>query len=464
MQIHFYTFSKRENSTRRPTGAAVTFDCNLKEPCSFITPDIVLQVQGNPTVCNYAYIPDFNRFYFVENWTYSRGFWSATLQVDTLASWREQIGASNLYILRCSAEYDGKVADTVYPTTADVTLQTTQVENPWKQTFDDGSYVVGIINGDSQNIGAVSYYVFTPHQFGALKLALMADTGWLGIPPEEIPEQALKVQFNPFQYIASVTWFPFDVSKQDYVAGLKFGWWTLDAVGASRIATTLAYIPITLPIPKHPQAAARGDYLSLSPYSRYTLNVRPFGSVPLDAAALADASSVYCPIYVDLITGDATMYVTPGADNNNVIAQTQAKVGVPVQLAQIARDYLGVAATSISAGTSAMGSFLKGKVTDGISTAVSGIASTIEAAMPQMQTSGGTGCISDFVKPPKLHAEFFNLVDENNDDLGRPLCKVRRISSIPGYIMVSHADISIPGTSEENRTIKTYLEGGFFYE
>lgn len=465
IDIFLYSFNKRENSTARPLVASETLRCTLKEPCSIIAPTVKLNMfkTSSPAHLNYAYIPEFRRYYFIENWEFLGGLWYASMTVDSLASWREAIGSSELYVLRSSARFNGAVTDMKYPTTSNVSLSTTNGENPWATTFDAGKYVVGIINGDAGNIGAVSYYVFTPQQFAALKAVLMGDTGWLGVPIDQIPEEALKVQFNPFQYITSVNWFPFNPPEGGAVTGIQFGWWILDAVSATRLGQGVDIVTCQLSIPKHPQAA-RGSYLNMSPYSRYTLNMRPFGTVALDSAALAGSNTLYVTIYIDCITGTGTLYASPNSGLTDVIAITQAQVGVPIQLAQIARDYLGVAATSIGAGGAAMGQFLTGNVAGAISTAVSGIASSVAAAMPQMQTSGGNGSISDFIQPPRLYCEFFKLVDENNADVGRPLCEIVRLDTIPGFIMVSDADISLPATANENRTIKNYMKGGFFYE
>lgn len=81
-----------------------------------------------------------------------------------------------------------------------------------------------------------------------------------------------------------------------------------------------------------------------------------------------------------------------------------------------------------------------------------------------MQTSGANGSIAEYFKAPQLCAQFFKQVDEANVHRGRPLCKDRTISSIPGYILVADADMSLQATQEENLKVKSYMEGGFFYE
>ena len=72
--VNFYTFKKRMNSTMRPENAfpavtpAATYYCILKAGCDVMSPVISLDygIANNPTALNYAYIPDFNRYYFVK--------------------------------------------------------------------------------------------------------------------------------------------------------------------------------------------------------------------------------------------------------------------------------------------------------------------------------------------------------------------------------------------------------------
>ena len=42
MEVHFYSFSKRENSTKQPTGQYTNVNVTLKEPTSVTDPVLVL--------------------------------------------------------------------------------------------------------------------------------------------------------------------------------------------------------------------------------------------------------------------------------------------------------------------------------------------------------------------------------------------------------------------------------------
>ena len=235
IDVNFYTFNKKPNSTKQPEGTGTTFPCNLIEPTSFTAPDISLAVSAKPVAYNYAYIPEFGRYYFVNDWTYSRGLWYASLAVDVLASFKSYIGEQSQYILRSAYRSNEKIIDTLYPTKSGPSNVFTYSSdagggNPFVSNFSEGRYVVGIINGDIGAIGCVSYYVFTNSQFRAFCNVLMGTGSWMYEGIEEIGEELTKVLFNPFQYVASCMWLPVSsVATGGSVSAISYGWWTLSA-------------------------------------------------------------------------------------------------------------------------------------------------------------------------------------------------------------------------------------------
>ena len=108
--VNFYNFAKRENATHRPSGSGTEYSCILKEASSIANPTIQLDIgTGSDPVFNYCYIPEFNRYYWITDWTWVRNrLWEAALSTDLLATFRDDIGSSSLYVLRSSASYDGK--------------------------------------------------------------------------------------------------------------------------------------------------------------------------------------------------------------------------------------------------------------------------------------------------------------------------------------------------------------------
>ena len=96
--------------------------------------------------------------------------------------------------------------------------------------------------------------------------------------------------------------------------------------------------------------------------------------------------------------------------------------------------------------------------------AAKGIESCIRSAFPQVQSNGTNGSKVAFLQLANLVGEFRSIVDEYNEDIGRPVCAPRQISAIPGYIECSNVAIDLAATEEEKRQVISFMEQGFFYE
>lgn len=466
MQATFYQFAKRTNSTKRPSGGQ-EFGIDLKAPCNIINPEIKIASQSDPTGYNYCYLPTFSRYYWVKNWTYSGGLWVASLTVDTLASYREQIGTSTEYVARSSATYDGTISDGLYPATAKVQSVTTAFQGGFAETINGGFFVIGFIAKSANSIGAVTYVVMTPSNAKKLSAKLLTNVSYLNIDNAEISDNLTKVLFNPYQYIVSCNYFPFDIAKitahLPLVSSVDVGWWSIDVpcwiLGEDNNKLTKS---VSVSIPKHPQAGSRGGYCNASPYTDYTIFLQPFGVIPLDASKLWGAVTLSIKYMVDLFTGDSILRIF--TNSNQLVHETTAKLGVPIQLSNITFDIPsggGLLQTGIAAAFGGIQAALSG---GSFSDVGNGILNAAQATNADVASKGATGSTIAFDSVPYMVARFKILVDDNNDDHGRPLCQRVLISSIPGYIMVDDPDIALTATAEEIDSVKSYMKNGFFYE
>lgn len=466
MQATFYQFAKRTNSTKRPSGGQ-EFGIDLKAPCNIIDPEIKIAAQNDPSGYNYCYLPTFSRYYWVKNWTYANGLWNASLTVDTLASYRDQIGSSTEYVVRSSAQYDGTISDSLYPAKATVQSVTNAFQGGFAETISGGFFVIGFIAKTANSIGAVTYVVMTPGNAKKLSAELLTDVSYLSIDNEEISDSLTKILFNPYQYIVSCNYFPFSIAEitahLPLVSSVDVGWWSVKIpcwiLGADNNNLTKS---VRVSIPKHPQAASRGGFCNASPYTDYTIFLQPFGVIPLDASKLWGASTVSIQYVTDLFTGDSILRMF--TDTNQLVHETTAKLGVPIQLSNITFDVPssgGLLQTGIAAAFGGLQAALSG----GSFTEVgNGILNAAQAANADVASKGATGSTIAFDSVPYMVARFKILVDDNVEDHGRPLCRRVQISSIPGYIMVDDPDIALAATAEEIDSVKSYMKNGFFYE
>ena len=75
-----------------------TLSGTLKEQTSITSPAIMIE-SGNPVGFNYAYIPDFNRYYFISDIiNVSNNLWRINLKVDVLESFKNDILSSSVIL------------------------------------------------------------------------------------------------------------------------------------------------------------------------------------------------------------------------------------------------------------------------------------------------------------------------------------------------------------------------------
>lgn len=482
MKIYlFNNFSKRENSTKQPLITSGTqFDCTLKEPTSAIRPTVIISKNGSNTFQNYgyAYIPDFYRWYWITDMISDGPFWVYSMETDVLATYKAQIGAWPFYVLRSSAESNGKIVDGSYPGLADyvvdntssVTYSTTlHKSTPWNITPSSGCYILGMQSEDA-SMGSIKYIALSQSNMQALchELATNAVTS-PDFDFSQITQALTKQIVDPLQFIKSAIWIPlnysifgtlpdvttletgymsFNVTYKDISAG-GYLWW----------GSLLAF-----PLADHPQVS-RGIYLNGTPFTDRYLFAPPFGMININNENTVGHSYIAVNYRVDMITGmgDITVYATddPKIENtsltDNLITRVTAQVGVPITLTQAVTDFIGMVHGTIQAITGA--ALLSPTMMAG------GLLNTLESKQPRLSSTGGTGGIAGLGMTWRLYSLFTKIASEDNADIGRPLCAVKTPSSIPGFIQVRQGDINLPNaTSGEHAAVKEYLESGFWYE
>lgn len=486
MIIKFFTVNKRENSTFTPSGTGYEYDCILKESTSVVKPDILIDFadQENPAVhlYNYAYIPVFNRYYFVADQKCVRGMlWEYSLTCDILATYKGVISASELYLLRCSTLFDGDVVDTYYPIKTNYTTASHPVLTPWFQSgsevqIDLGTFIIGIASKPGlitdSYFGSVKYVALTRSELCKLVDYLMDAqtlTNW-SISLDGVTAEAAKALIDPLQFIKSCQWSPImygSISGSEQT-GLSIWSWSAPGVRYKNMPAAPPYITYTIDfsvIPRHPQAA-RGGYLNSEPYTKMSVCVPPFGMIELDTTLTAKATHIICKIIYDLITGVGILEIHYDTVTGPPACRLQSQIGVPVQLTQVYNDYISSAGGVTGGILGTIGSALTGNIGGAIQGGVAAITSAANAIRPIQSSIGGNGGYSDLDGYATLYAVFYTIPDEDRSHVGRPLCDTVAMSSVGSgaYCLALDGDLPISGTAGEQQRLKEYLETGFYYE
>ena len=452
----FYTFAKRINSTKQPTGGT-SYDIILKDGCSTAAPEIQLQLASDtsPAAWNYCYISEFGRYYWVTNWRFEGRLWTAQCRVDPLASFKSQIGSTNCYVARSASNYNLNVVDTFYPALAKNTHEADIITSPFDK--DAGCFVIGIQGkGSGGKGGAVTYYKATEAGMKDLINYMLSAPSSYNVT--DITEELLECIFNPLQYIVSCMWFPFTVPVT--TGGISVGWWDVSVSGINRVSSLEWGTNLSFSIPKHPKQS-RGRYLNLPPFAKYRLEAGPWGSIPLDNFNLLDSSSLQCDYKVDLMTGSGRFNIKY-RDKLCYEQIITAQIGVPVALGQNMLNQGALTSTGtsiIDTVKSAVSGDPAGMLEGGLSAI--GNAAAVSQSVPSMMGSNGTRSFNNVFA---LMADFLDIADEDLQSRGRPLCTPKTLNTLAGYIQCYDADPAISCSDEELKEIVDYLNGGFFYE
>lgn len=450
--IKLGSFAKHDNSTARPdTSGWAAYNIVLKEGSSIENPRITLSEDLYSLIdFNYAYFLD--RYYFIVNKTMLRSdFCILDLSLDVLATYKNEIGSSPLYILRSSASSDGDIVDSMYPVTGSRSISNVELDDYPSASFSGGVYVITVAG---TNTAGSTLYQLSPENFRRLVSSLLATiSDYVDVDVISAIHNSI---FRPMDYINGVMWFPeaFPTSGTETV---YIGKWN-SGITAGVISNTiknLYYKLITLP--KHPQAASRGNFLNLAPYSDYILQFEPFGLISLDTSKIIGATSIDISVYIEALTGMAALIVgNPANSGVAPIASVTAQIGTPVQITNHAANISAIGNTIANVGAIVSGNYMGigSNAIDSAASAIAGVTSTF----------GSNGGILGQYLPKRLTATFLDIADEDNARNGRPLCQIATPSSLGGYMTAQEGDIVAAAPLPILNQIKGYLEGGFYYE
>lgn len=453
MVIEAYSgFSKKPNSTKQPSASGTSLTVHLKENCSVLNPIFIVHGYN----LSHNYIKWGVRYYFIDDIIIlSNEHAEYVCRTDVLATFKSDIGSSTQFVTRANSAYNSLVIDTKYPTYANTSVENVSFDTLHSEFANGGSFVIGVQNGESFESAGVSYYALTDLEMQQL-LAFMFGGTWLNAA--DISQDLQKELVNPFQYIDSIIWYPFDIPNSDVPftpSSIKFGFWDSQIAGCLLNANNASKgFAQQITIPSHPQAS-RGVYLNGYPFTRLSLDCYSFGTISVDSSIFAGVQSLTLGLSVDFLTGMGKMTLRAGS-NAKLIHKEYAQIGVPTKISQVTQSLVGMGANVVAGAV--------GLAYGNVVGFAQGVLSGLASLMPQMTSSGTNGTKTAFVNAPTLIITRQTLVDEDRTQFGRPLCTPYTIGSLSGYIECENADLDSAASLPEKDQIMSYMNSGFYYE
>ena len=494
--VTFYTnFSKRVNSTLRPTGGT-NLSVLLKEETSIEKPTFILSGTVS-TFTGYNYALWDGRYYYVTDVRIqTNGVVAIDCDMDKLATFKTEIGSSKQFIERC-VDGNGNLRDDFISTTCETysisDISATATLTP--STYDKGIIVLTLANiSPSKATGGTSQIVYFDASGGTYGISQLMnalyDTG--------VIQSIEKIMNKPYDAILSVKYIPGFTSADLLYFTTLFSASNILYFGDHAYSGTINTIKT---IGSGPwvysesweydlnYSARYGPYVwrNLEPYSTWSLYLPFYGNITIPAQEYINCTEtnvVRCNLLIkstiDLTTGELVYiryrkkYYSGGTTSTEIAQEYRTNIGIEIPLQSSNRDMLSFASDIIAGVGSvalmvASGGSAAGVVAMGASSAAKAV---VDVAQQNYMTAGSFnahGTQISTAEPTGLHliqTGFLTQTDPGTykDQIGIPYMKADTISNHSGYIKCGNASVDIPGHVEDKEAVNAYLNSGFFYE
>lgn len=469
MEAILSTFSKKSNSSARPEGGR-TFGVYLKEGTSVLNPVLKIKGDTNLKAYNYAYIPDFKRYYFVQDASYNPPYWELSLTVDALSSWRDAIDSTKAFVLYDTAK-NTELPDKRISTVTKSTVKTSSADVDF---LGSATVIISVVGKTG-----VDYYAVTRGEaakilsniddsvFDNIKSRgneLLEELDHLGIIPADEGRRLdptlafltgsvsdLVASGSAASAIRSAILLPVKIGAvreynpvSVYLGNLKTNQSWTHAKTTLRTSVDVAINWLA------------DDWRRNNPYHRFILYLPHIGNIEIAPANIMGQNALNIKVNLDIFSGGLTYIVSCGGV---IIGRYCANIASPYSI--------GAAVQAPITPMIAAMQVVSGVATGNIGGIIQGITDSCNLT-PMAIGNGGGGTGGEVVDPKIVLCTIYHDTNTPPDTLaetvGTPAMSVKTLSSCRGFVQCYNASISGDMTASERDIINNYLNGGFFHE
>lgn len=474
----FYSFSKRKNSTKRPTGAGTQIGVNLKSGTSLVSPTFLIYSASRPT---YNYVVFEGWYYFITDIVNVRNeLYEIICEIDALATGKTNILATTAYVLYDSVA-NTEIPDNRLPMKTTAVVKQNSVAFPY--TVDSGCYILSITGAH----GSTGIYKATSGEIAALidDLTHIEDNifdfssitppvrpsttnvwDWLGYIGDylkymfecavrpitqffgsgNIPENIRECKFIPFNR-GTTTPGPDPLCLGTFETQQQL----------NKLNTKTVHENVSLSIP-WPTGIGTGDYRRRSPYTELYLYLPYIGMIRLSSENLANESTLSIGYTLGLLDGTLVCTVKAGSE---VIGQYSGNVA--------ASTPIGISNINIPKGAQALIAGIASIPTGNIAQAGMAALNFGDAVTPNYSCIGGLEGVAATAADQNIrcYSVFHDTIVAPNTGIatiGAPSMRTKSLASLTDYCQCLDAHVEADLPSAILDAIDNYLNSGFFIE
>lgn len=490
MNIRLFRFTKRSNSTARPSTDGWPVDVLLKDETSILRPSFLLKHDPNEPAevydYNYVYCQEFQRYYHITNIESVRNdLWRIDCDVDVLASWKTQIQAASAFVAYSTTLGNAQLIDRRLSVTTPKVLASNYAAFPTFGYCTNGTKAVILTVTGKARIG--HYCVNT----GVAQNILNSISNWMdGIDVLPFtPGQGLTAVIDGLQYIGDcltrfarqlvatgnaaenitnaitvpIPWgTPVGTNAEIVLGQFETGMYGNFIAETDRTLNDFCTIPI-------PWQTA--DFRRQSPYTQIIVYCPFIGYVNISPAQVMGDTAIQISVDLDIFTGDA-IFTLRGVTADatpvyHVIGQYAINVAGAFPIGRSMQTPLSIGTAVIQEGTGLIQT-VTGNVPMGVSNTIQGIIGAMQEQPTTIVSGGG----SAFMSMPDRRLCYLYLIyhDTNvnpasiNQVIGRPTMEVSAMNVFSGYVETRGFSVAGPMTEKERTEINSAMDGGVFIE
>lgn len=449
---NFYSFSKRANETKKPTGNSYNVNVLLKEPCDLESPTIEVN-DASILSYNYCYLAFTGRYYFVDSReSIAHNTYVLTLREDYAASHIDEAKGQSVYAVMSSYAFETAFDDERCIPTENITMNAESASCSVLSPDATNLYqLMSVVNNDGKLSGIDIFFGLNNNLAGDF-LKACADLNWL----QNIGMQV--GQISPLDYVNEVWITPLLPHICHNVSSNTAMLLDIQLSEACLADTGIKKHNALISIPR----PSVNDFRYSEKYVKYYLCLPCVGVVTLPTSLLRANSYVRVDYAGDCISGNLVFNVSCGGVNLGFYS-TSLKQSMPMSrqgdrtataimggaLGAIAGYKLGGGAGAIGG---AWGGFLKGAYT-----------------MPEGNAVMANGGSLALWGARGTSTDIYLWIVESQSDVepstfaavaGRPTEKVITIQN--GYLQTRNASVALSGTASEIDAFNALLDGGLY--
>ena len=469
----FQTFSKRKNSTAKPSGGT-SIDVNLKGGCDILAPVFIVSYSGFPA---YNYITFEGRYYFITGVKSIRDdLWEISARVDVLATWKATIMSTSQYVLYYSHS-NTEIADRRLSIKA--TQKTQSASGSFGFLGKNHCFILTVIGEDQ-----TASFAVTPAQirdlygkngatgyvdrYEASLNDLVTQSPITGATVEDVLidwgrflVDYLKTTAGAFNYAGTVSENIKSCVILPVAAGaiggtpnvnIKVGA-VLTGVEAFRISDRYITDSASVSIPW--QAS---DWRRLDPYHEVYLYIPAIGLISLSASDLIGETSLTVKMTMDTLSGDAIFEVKSSTKCvyycNTNLATGYALGSSQTNPAGAANAILAAAGVAMGNPVAALGGAL-------------GVANSMKPTPTCIGSNSGGAILGIGADTITCYTVFHDTTVSPasiSAIKGTPFNGVMSLASASGYVQTENASVDGLMTDTERDEINSLLDGGVYFE